>query len=92
VIPAEPMETELMETLWQSLRGGDYNLEEIRQNIHSNSRFEDFGIDSLDMTDFFLRIEEQYGVKIPQAEYPNLESIARIRAFLEGKLRTEPAT
>lgn len=92
MIHDERMETELLEILWQSLRGGDYNLEEMKQTIRSDSHFEDLGIDSLDMTAFFVHIEDRYRVKIRQEEYPSLDSIGRVQSFLEGKLQSEPAT
>jgi acyl carrier protein len=91
VTPDEQMETELLDSLWQSLRGGDYDLEEMKRIIRSDSRFEDLGIDSLDTTDFLIRVEERYRVKILQEEYPGLDSIARLRVFLEAKLQGEPA-
>jgi acyl carrier protein len=90
VIPDERMENELLDILWQSLRGGDYDLEEMQRVIRSDSRLEDLGVDSLDMTDFFLRIEERYRVKILQEEYPSLNSIARVRVFLEARRQREP--
>jgi acyl carrier protein len=92
MIHDEPMETELLDILWQSLRGGDYDLDVMKRNIRSDSSFEDLGIDSLDLTDFFLRIEAQYQVKILQEEYPRLDSIGRLRDFLKVKLQRESLT
>jgi len=91
VIHNELMETELLDILWESLRGGDYDLNEMKRSIRSDSNFGDLGIDSLDITDFFLRIESRYQVRILQEEYPNLDSMARLRAFLQSKLHSEPA-
>lgn len=91
MIQNEPMETEILEFLWQSLRGGDYDLEEMKRKVRSDSRFEDLGIDSLDMTDFFIRIEERYQVKILQEEYPALASVGLLREFLVARTQSEPA-
>jgi acyl carrier protein len=92
VIPDESMETELQEILWQALRGGDYDLDEMKRTIRSDARFEDLGIDSLDMTAFFVQIEDRYRVKIRQEEYPSLDSIGRVQSFLETRPQSEPAT
>lgn len=78
----ELTETEILDILWQSLKGGDYDLQEMKGKVRSDSRFEDLGIDSLDMTDFFIRIEDRYQVKIRQEEYPSLASVGLLREFL----------
>jgi acyl carrier protein len=91
VIQHEPMETEILDILWQSLRGGDYDLEEMKRKTRPDSRFEDLGIDSLDMTDFFIRIEDRYQVKIRQEEYPILATVGHLREFLAAGSRREPA-
>ncbi len=75
-------EAEILDILWQSLRGGDYDLEKMRTEMGPDSSFEDAGIDSLDMTDFFIRIEERYQVKILQEDYPNLDSVHRLHVYL----------
>src|SRR5437016_2893360 len=51
-------ETEILDVLWQSLKGGNYDLEAMKAKVHPDSRFDELGIDSLDMTDFFIRIED----------------------------------
>jgi acyl carrier protein len=82
--------TEIFEILWQSLRGGNYDLDELRVKLSPDSRFDEAGIDSLDMTDFFIRIEERYQVKILQEDYPNLASVRSLQGYLEGANRTTP--
>lgn len=78
----EVTETQILDILWQSLKGGDYDLDDMKAKVRSDSRFEDLGIDSLDMTDFFIRIEDRYQVKIRQEEYPGLASVGLLREFL----------
>lgn len=80
----EKLESEILDILWQSLRGGDYDLEAMRRKAESDSTFEELGIDSLDMTDFFMRLEDRYQVKILQEDYPHLASVSRLRDFLAG--------
>jgi acyl carrier protein len=87
----EPTETEILDILWQSLRGGDYDLEDMKRKVRSETPFEDLGIDSLDMTAFFIRIEDRYQVKILQEEYPSLASVGSLRDFLTARAPSEPA-
>ena len=74
---------EILDILWQSLRGGDYDLEAMKSTLGPDSSFEDAGIDSLDMTDFFIRIEDRYQVKILQEDYPHLDTVRRLHRYLE---------
>lgn len=75
-------ESEILDILWQSLRGGEYDLEKMKASMGPESSFEDAGIDSLDMTDFFIRIEERYQVKILQEDYPNLDTVRNLHGYL----------
>jgi acyl carrier protein len=77
-------EADLRELLLQALRGGSYDLADLERRLSPDARFDDLGLDSLDLTDFILRIEDLYQVKIRQEEYPNLSSLARVRAYLES--------
>jgi len=40
------------------------------------------GIDSLDLVEFYLRVEDRFKLKIPQDEYHNLRSIDAIFLFI----------
>jgi acyl carrier protein len=75
----------IMEILWQSLEGGDHNIEELKQKLEVDSQFEDFGFDSLDMVDFLLRLEEHFNITIPQEDYANLGSIAAVQAYISAQ-------
>jgi len=74
----------IMAILWQSLEGGDYDLEELQQKLALDSQFEEFGFDSLDMVDFLLRIEDHFNITIPQEDYSNLGSIAAVQAYISA--------
>ena len=87
----EATETEILDILWQSLRGGDYDLEDMKRKVRSETHFENLGIDSLDMTDFFIRIEDRYQVKILQKDYSSLASVGSLRDFLTARVSSEPA-
>ena len=75
----------IMAILWQSLEGGDHDLEELKQkHWQIDSQFEDFGFDSLEMVDFLLRIEDHFNIAIPQEDYANLGSIAAVQAYISA--------
>ena len=44
------------------------------------------GVDSLDMMDFFLEIEEKYDYHIPDEDVENLKSLTDIKVYLEEKV------
>jgi len=81
-------ETEILDVLWQSLRGGNYDLEAMKPRLQPDSRFDDLGIDSLDMTDFFIRIEDIYKVKIMQEDYPTLGSVRTLHEYITQRSAT----
>jgi len=74
----------IMAILWQSLEGGDHDLEELKHKLQIDSQFEDFGFDSLEMVDFLLRIEDHFNIAIPQEDYANLGSIAAVQAYISA--------
>ena len=79
----EQIHTTLMNMLWQSLEGGDYDLEALQQNLKAHSEFAEFGVDSLEFVDFIVRIEDHFNISIPQEEYANLGSISAMQAYLQ---------
>lgn len=75
-------ETAILDVLWQSLKGGAYNLDVMKSHVQPESRFEELGIDSLDMTDFFIRIEDRFRIKIRQEDYASLQSVRDLQQYL----------
>lgn len=53
------------------------------QGIKDDKSLIDQGVDSLDMANLFLHIEEKFGIKISQETSMSLKSINDIIAFLE---------
>jgi acyl carrier protein len=43
------------------------------------------GVDSLDMLDFFLNIEEAYNVKIPDTDIDRIKTFEALYQYLKGK-------
>ncbi|KTD33979.1 acyl carrier protein [Legionella israelensis] len=56
------------------------------EEIDERSNFSDIGIDSLELFTLLLGIEEKYGIKIPEEKVAELNSIARIKQYLNGEL------
>jgi Acyl carrier protein len=74
------MKTQVVwEIFWKSLAGGNYDVEALRARAQDDSDFiTDMGIDSLDLVEFFLRLEEHADVKLDADDYSSLTSIAAI--------------
>ena len=67
------------EILWKSLAGGNYDVDAIRARARDDSDFvADLGIDSLDLVEFFLRLEEHADVKLDAEDYSSLTSVGAI--------------
>jgi acyl carrier protein len=45
------------------------------------------GVDSLDSLDFFLKIEESYGISIPDNDIDKLSTVNQICKYLESKIK-----
>ena len=45
------------------------------------------GVDSLDSLDFFLKIEESYGISIPDSDIEKLSTVNQICKYLESKIK-----
>lgn len=44
------------------------------------------GIDSFDALNFFIRLNEELGVDIPESDYGQLNTLAEIRRYLSDRL------
>lgn len=54
-----------------------------KAQIEPNETFENIGLDSLDMYNFFVQIEEDLGVEVPDAVFEELNTLEKVRAYLE---------
>ncbi|HEX8174138.1 MAG TPA: phosphopantetheine-binding protein [Pyrinomonadaceae bacterium] len=73
----------IKDILWQSLRGGNYNITELQEQLTANTRFDDAGLDSLDIVDFFLRVQDEFEIKLREEDYAKLATINDVRTYLE---------
>jgi len=53
--------------------------------LENNVSLSDQGVDSLDMSNIYLLIEEQYNVKVPDADLDQLTTIDAIVLYLTKK-------
>jgi acyl carrier protein len=44
------------------------------------------GVDSLDLMDFYLNIEDEYGIQIPDTDVDGLHSLQDFLKYVNGKL------
>lgn len=70
--------------LWQALEGGEYDLDALKEKVDRDTELAKF-VDSLDMTDFVLRLENHYKINVAQEDYPRLSSIAAIEAYVQDR-------
>ena len=83
---------QVLTALWECLEGGSYDATTIRASLSDESRLvADIGLDSLDLSEFYMRIEELFEIEIAEADYVKLTSIGEIISFLD-KRSAETAT
>jgi acyl carrier protein len=72
--------------LWESLDGGVRNLAALKASAREDSHFaEEMGLDSLELLEFFLRLDEKFGVSLSEDDYSELTSVQIVVAFLERR-------
>jgi acyl carrier protein len=82
---ASSTETTIKDILWQSLAGGSYNVEALKSQLTSDTRLDELGLDSLDIVDFFLRLQDHFKVTMREEDYTRLATVKDIQTYLEEK-------
>ena len=59
------------------------NVDELEKDIHLTEQ----GIDSLDMMDYYLNLEEHYGIQIPDEDAQRLKTLNDFKSYLTEKLK-----
>ena len=55
-------------------------------NINGETSFvDDLNLDSLDMVELMMKMEDEFGVEIPEDDAENLKTIGDITKYLEAK-------
>ena len=49
------------------------------------SIMEDLGADSLDIVELLMAIEDEYNIKVPDEDVPNLKTVGDILAYVESR-------
>jgi len=52
-------------------------------SIHPETTFEEIGLDSLDIVDLVMKIEDEIGVKIPMS--PDIKTVGHLVKFIDDK-------
>jgi acyl carrier protein len=75
--------------LWDSMEGSLHDLGALKASARDDARFvEDLGLDSLDLLEFYLRLDEAFEVSLTADDYPALNSVQGIIAFLASRVAT----
>jgi len=75
----------LTDILRQSLAGTRYDVSRL-EKLTANSHFENFGFDSLDMVEFFLRVQDEYSFTIKREDFSRLVSMGAVQNYIEQSL------
>lgn len=71
--------------LW-ALENGDYNLGSSGENLRNDSHFiKEIGIQSLDLLEFFVRLEDQFDLEIHDTQYGSLMSVEAVTEFIKSE-------
>ena len=62
------------------------NLDINTSDLDINTKLSDLDIDSIDMLDFIMLIEEKYDIEFEEDELDEIESLDDIASFIESKL------
>jgi acyl carrier protein len=74
------------EILLGALEHENYNISPSGRDLRDDSHFtQEIGIHSLDLLEFFLRIEDQFEIQIHDDDYGSLTSVDAVIQFLKGK-------
>jgi acyl carrier protein len=75
---------EVWDLLWQALDGGDHDLDALKRKMTAGDSFEAAGLDSLDVTDFYLRVQDHFKVTLRREDYPSLSSVGGVQAYVRN--------
>jgi len=60
----------------------------IKKEIQENLEFvDDINADSLDLVEFIMKIEDEFGVTIPDENFPNIKTIGNLINYIYEELK-----
>lgn len=89
-MPDNTVEQTIKNLLIETLDPDDYDLEEMAETITGDTHLvQVYGVDSLDFLEFIIRINETFGITIPEETYSSLVSVQRIAAGVQDAIGTQ---
>jgi acyl carrier protein len=86
LLPSQILEDILMELQEKVIKLVSEATKMDAANISLNTSFvEDLNLDSLDMVELMMKMEDEFGVEIPEDETENLKSIGDVVTYLKTK-------
>jgi acyl carrier protein len=76
------MEKRIAEIIIGELKLKDVTPETFDRNL---DLIEDLGIDSMELTTIVVVLQDEFGVKIDEDDFPQLTSLAKITAYLQDR-------
>ena len=58
-----------------------------QNELSMESTFEDQGIDSIDLVEILLKVEDRYGIYVPDGDVVELRNLAQLAAWLDEHLQ-----
>ncbi len=55
------------------------------EGLESSLPFSEQGVDSLDRTSLFLAIEEKFGIKLPEGQEDQYNTLSKMLSYINGK-------
>lgn len=74
-----------MDLVWILKEVTDLDFEKLRRINKDNSLREELGLDSMDFLDIILELRKQYGLHIPESDYPQLSTFNSAVDYLSKK-------
>jgi acyl carrier protein len=78
------LRTEILQLLVQALAGGDYDLDAVRRRVLSGDRFDQIGIDSLDLTAFVLHLQDYFKIQVRLEDYATMSTLEAVESYVRN--------
>jgi acyl carrier protein len=73
---------QLNDLLLDSLDTQQYSIESLGESLTPTTNLIECGIDSLNLMEYLLRVEQHFGLEIPEDEYDQMVSMAAIERYI----------
>ncbi len=76
----------IREALWESLEGATYDLGDLREELTDDSDLDEAGIDSLDLVELNLRLEDLFEIEIAPDSGDAPRSVTALTDFIWDRI------